>query len=176
MVRDSIYQRLGPHPGSQQPLSYPFLPLSLMRKSSPLKIRTEAQVKHVNRSISLNPGNASCSGYCWHPHYTGETREARRDAVKSPGGSGDRLEWLRLEPCSPLLPSSEAHLLHHLDSPLLLLGASWTPSPSTCVPPIPAGSLQSGTLSPGVLLRKPMEIMCCTYRVAHTFTPPRLPC
>lgn len=59
MVRDSIYQRLGPHPGSQQPLSYHFLPLSLMRKSSPLKTRTEAPVKHVNRSISLNPGNAS---------------------------------------------------------------------------------------------------------------------
>lgn len=59
MVRDSIYQRLGPHPGSQQPLSCHFLPLSLVRKSSPLKIRAEPRAKHVNGSISLHPGNTS---------------------------------------------------------------------------------------------------------------------
>lgn len=59
MVRDSMYQRRGPQPGSQQLLSYHSLPLSLVRRSSVLKIHAEPRVKHGNLSISLNPGNTS---------------------------------------------------------------------------------------------------------------------
>lgn len=59
MMRDSIYQRRRPQPGSRPLLSYHFLPLSLVRKSSLLKIHTEPCVKHVNLSISLNPSNTS---------------------------------------------------------------------------------------------------------------------